>query len=468
MNNKEKSLLVLACISAITGCSRNTAPVVDNIGAGNANASIQSLLNFNFDEAEYISDDTKEKVKEIYDKYLADGTDTVKINITDKLDEFILYCEGELREIYARNTGIGNETNITDEEEQLNESSGTEYINNYDQEILDINKSIRELKDLKIQNYTRFLNLLHSTCNRYRSVPDQYKGMIYDVDLLGLEVEQVGGSLETNFNLESAIFYYEAAITGDYESDYDGPTDEELGIVQGHEYSGTSTDDDSYDDEVYDAVEGNDDNQEQAEDVAEVMQDIPEDTSEVVENTSEVVEETQKANTDSIEETVADEDYDAEISETLEDSDVITEDIDSDLKDWIDAVYMDGDSIEVDKNKLLEHIGNLSDNLIFENNQIYVEVTTSTRIDLADGYYIDIQRDSLDDWQLDVQDYFYWDDGTFNVSIKNRSLASVNDMDLTGVISGGKIEIHNIDELTIDIDPINVSVWKDDISDEEE
>ena len=425
---KEIALITLISLM-VSGCGSSTAttPDIKEIGVGNANTSIQRLINFNFDETDYISDDTIDKVKSMYDKYLADSSKEVELDITDDMSEFILYCQGMISDLYARNTGLNDDMTVSAEEEASNEMDAADntYTSDYTDDILAINKNIKELVSLKQQNYTRFLHLLYSTCELYRNLPAQFRGMLYNVDVLGVEVEQVGGSLETNFNLESNLFYYETAIRGDYTSEYTGKTDEELGVVQGHEYTS-------------DADHGDLDFDEDGNEIGSYTEE-PESADE----TSESVE-----MTEDIESTPV-----SSIGDNIEDSE---------LQGWTDCVSLtEENGLNIDSQKLLEHICSLSDKLTLKGDRIILTVTSSEEIKLADGYSINVTRDTTDDWQLDVQDYFYWDDGTFNVNVVNRSLSSTEDITLSGAIVGGKVDIHNIDDLVIDMNPIKVEVWSD-------
>lgn len=432
---KEIALITLVSLM-VSGCgsSAATTPDIKEIGVGNANTSIQRLINFNFDETDYISDDTREKVKDMYEKYLADNSKEVELDITDDMSEFILYCQGMVSDLYARNTGLNDDMIVSDEEEAYNEMDAVDntYTSDYTDDILTINKNIKELVSLKQQNYTRFLHLLYSTCELYRSLPAQFRGMLYNVDVLGIEVEQVGGSLETNFNLESNLFYYETAIRGDYTSEYTGKTDEELGVVQGHEYTS-------------DVDHGDLDFDEDGNEIGSYIEE-PESVDETSESTDETSESVEM--TEDVESTPV-----SSIGDNIEDSE---------LQSWTDCVTLtEENGLNIDSQKLLEHICGLSDKLILKGDRIILKVTSSEEIKLADGYSINVTRDTTDDWQLDVQDYFYWDDGTFNINVVNRSLSSTEDITLSGAIVGGKVDIHNIDDLVIDMNPIKVEVWSD-------
>ena len=433
---KEIALITLISLMA-SGCGSSadtTTPDIKEIGVGNANTSIQRLINFNFDEADYISDDTRDKVKSMYDKYLADSSKEVELDITDDMSEFILYCQGMVSDLYARNTGLNADMTVSAEEEAFNEmdAANNTYTSGYTDDILTINKNIKELVSLKQQNYTRFLHLLYSTCELYRSLPEQFRSMLYNVDVLGVEVEQVGGSLETNFNLESNLFYYETAIRGDYTSEYTGKTDEELGIVQGHEYT-------------TDVDHGDLDFDEDGNEIGSYIEE-PEsvdETSESTDDTSENVEMTEDVESTPV----------SSIGDNIEDSE---------LQSWTDCISLtEENGLNIDSQKLLEHICGLSDKLTLKGDRIILKVTSSEEIKLADGYSVNVTRDTTDDWQLDVQDYFYWDDGTFNINVVNRSLSSTEDITLSGAIVGGKVDIHNIDDLVIDMNPIKVEVWSD-------
>ena len=440
---KEIALITLVSLM-VSGCGSSaatTTPDIKEIGVGNANTSIQRLINFNFDETDYISDDTRDKVKSMYDKYLADSSKEVELDITDDMSEFILYCQGMVSDLYAKSIGLNDDMTVSAEEEASNEmdAANNTYTSDYTDDILTINKNIKELVSLKQQNYTRFLHLLYSTCELYRSLPEQFRSMLYNVDVLGVEVEQVGGSLETNFNLESNLFYYETAIRGDYTSEYTGKTDEELGVVQGHEYTS-------------DADHGD--------------LDFDEDGNEIgsyTEETGEPVIEETISEENTLDNSTGETSESVEMTESVESTPVssIGDNIeDSELQGWIDCISLtDENGLNIDSKKLLEHICSLSDKLTLKDDRIILTVTGSEEIKLADGYSINVTRDTTDDWQLDVEDYFYWDDGTFNINVVNRGLSSAEDITLSGAIVGGKVDIHNFDDLVADMSPITVEVW---------
>lgn len=76
------------------------------------------------------------------------------------------------------------------------------------------------------------LEKTYKLCDEYRLLSvEQRRGVYNDIKLAQL-VEEFGGSLETNFNLELAIWKVKSSIDKTI-GEYRGPTDESLGIVQG-------------------------------------------------------------------------------------------------------------------------------------------------------------------------------------------------------------------------------------------
>ena len=81
------------------------------------------------------------------------------------------------------------------------------------------------------------LEKIYGLCEEYRALSDLQKDMVSNSGSLAYLVETFGGSLETNFNLEFWLWNIKKA-RGEEVDAYNGPTDEELGIVQGRQMFG--------------------------------------------------------------------------------------------------------------------------------------------------------------------------------------------------------------------------------------
>lgn len=259
------------------------------------------------------------------------------------------------------------------------------------------------------------LERIHKLCDRYRSLSERQQGLVYNSIKLAELVESFGGSLETNFNLE--LWKYNIKkFRGEDVGEYTGPSDEELGIVQGNRMYGES----------YDTLQ---------------------------EST------TEPSTVDDSTDYVRDYDVDSASFDDLETRLQIPE-------NFYDCVVDTGSSGTnyIDDEKLMAHIAELDSKRLYSvRNNIYAKISDSNgEIQLLNWGTLNYYKTENKYNNYTVKDYAYWVSGRFKVG-----LISDDGKDykvLTGNIKDGVIYFDSIDNILPKFEVIHIDATEKDTS----
>ena len=225
-------------------------------------------------------------------------------------------------------------------------------------------------------------------------------------------VENYEGSVDTNFNVEFWKWNIKK-LAGEKVADYDGPSDSDLGIVQGRLMYGENPDGTPY--------------------VPIVADNTPSQSS---------------------------------FDNTYDKANAKYDDYESDLiipEDYYECVVDNGSEVTnyVSDEKLLEKVASIdSSRLYVENDKIYLRINENkTPIKLLNWGILEYYAPDNTYREYDVKDYVYWDDGKFKLGL--ISLDKVDYRILTGTVKDKKIYFNNIEDAIPKFASVHIDVTKE-------
>jgi lipoprotein len=356
------SLLVISL--ALVGCSKKSNDnSINGINIIKYNEEIANAVSLSdgIKESSIISLSDMEKIKDIYNTNM-DSIDKTSIDITDDIKGFLddLRTDIILKYNYKhyRNEFNGNEfysDNVS--VDRLTEDERVKALVLY-RDIDNLWDDYSNTVDITEE----LLDRIYTTCDRYIHMNLLQKGLISNITKLGNMVENFDGSVDTNFNI--AFWKWNIKkLAGEQVDAYNGPTNEELGIVQGRLMYGENPDGSPYVPITYE--------------------------SKATEN---------------------------EISETDNTESNSYDDYETSLiipEDFYDCVVDEGSEglNYVDENKLLEKVAKLdSSKLYIENSRIYIKANENGEpIQLLNWGNIEYYVPDNKYLNYKVKDYVYWE-----------------------------------------------------------
>lgn len=378
---KRYSLILVSALSLLLcACGKNTKQHL-SIDTSKYNKEIADVLSLSdgVKETKLISTQDIDKIKGIYNenKNVNDKSD---VNIDFLLKPFIDELKTDIllkyNNKYYRYEYSIEEDDDYDDENRLSQEQLDETVVLYK----DIETLYNEYMVYSNTNDVNdsLLERIHALCEQYKSLSERQKGLIYNYVKLAELVEKYGGSLETNFNLE-LWKYNTKKQRGEAVGDYKGPSDEELGIVQGNKMYGDDKD------------KTGDKNDYSSKNVSTVT------------DNSKITEQTYDVNSASF------------------------DDLETELQiptDFYDCVVDTGNSGTnyIDDEKLYKHIANIDANSLYaDGNSIYLRIKgDKDDIPLLNwgtlSYYI--PDNEYKDY--DIKDSIYYDSGRFTVGLLSK------------------------------------------------
>ena len=417
MKLSKLSLILISSLIIVGGCSKKTATSENNLDGVDVykyNTDIANVISLNsgLKESELINNTDMTKIKNIFDSN-SNSVNRTSVDITDDLSKFL----SDLRTDMLLKYNYKNYRYEFDGEEFV--SDGTSTNNNLTDNDREV--AIKLYKDIDSlwEEYNNesditaeMLQKIYDTCERYRKLSTPQKGLISNLTKLGNMVENYEGSVDTNFNLEFWKWNIKK-LAGEKVDDYDGPSDSDLGIVQGRLMYGENPDGTPY---------------------------VPI-TSDSSVTTPAISKPQYDKNTASYD------DYATDLAIPI---------------DYYDCVDDNGSSgtNTVNEEKLLNKVASIDSRMYSENNRIYLKVSKDTSpIQLLNWGHIEyyVPDNSYKDYE--IKDYVYWDDGKFKLGFK-----SLDDKDyqiLTGYIKDAIVYFDNIENVIPKFADLHIDVVKD-------
>ena len=414
MKNKHKGCCVAIGILALlmlTSCGKFNNTITNNSGKIDAEKYNTEILN------------------EVNQVESEEYNDRIVINLSDYLDTISDIIKSHyLKENNYMMLDIDNQKEV--ELDLSTDIGGQEYT----ERATKLNANISKLESKFNNDDKTYFDDLYNDCKEFQELPNVYRDMITDENLRMLinHLEMRQGSLQTNYNKEKAIYWYEAGA-GKIDIDkepYAGPSDEELGVIQGTYTEADDNDpeklerfyntrpDYSYLPEVkispyekYRAMGYNVDDDGMVL-VVEGEPKIP---------LKEYMEQQRSSET-----------YSYRKQKEQEEQSYKTFNIPESFESCLIVNSDDVGQSEVDKNKLKEalydYISKYDDRIKFENNSIYYDLSSLTEDDMSGatelpgGYWITWSKYVRKADKYKIENYEYYDDGTFTVTISNDNI----------------------------------------------
>lgn len=409
-------LVLLTGVFIMSGCSKKTATSVNNLDGLDIykyNSEVAKVISLSsgFKESELINSTDMDKLRSIYEENDKSVNQT-SIDITDDLSKFL----SDVGTLILAKYNYKNYRYEIDGSEFVSDTVVVDRLTDSDREIA--LKLYKDIESLWVEYEDSpsitadLLDKIYETCDRYRNLSIAQKGLISNVTKLGNMVENYEGSVDTNFNVEFWKWNIKK-LAGEKVADYDGPSDSDLGIVQGRLMYGENPDGTPY--------------------VPIVADNTPSQSS--FDNTYD------KANAKY-------DDYESDL--------VIPE-------DYYECVVDNGSEVTnyVSNEKLLEKVASIdSSRLYVENDKIYLRINENkTPIKLLNWGILEYYAPDNTYRQYDIKDYVYWDDGKFKLGL--LSLDKVDYRILTGTIKDKKIYFNNIEDAIPKFASLHVDVTKE-------
>lgn len=410
----KKIVSLLVIILVLVGCSKKfNNNSINGINVSKYNEEIANAVSLSdgIKESSVISLTDMEKIKDIYNANM-DSLDKTSIDITDDIKGFLddLRTDIILKYNYKhyRNEFNGNEfysDNVS--VDRLTEDERVKALVLY-RDIDNLWNDYSNGADITEE----LLDRIYTTCDRYIHMNLLQKGLISNITKLGNMVENFDGSVDTNFNI--AFWKWNIKkLAGEQVDAYNGPTNEELGIVQGRLMYGENPDGSPYVPITYE--------------------------SNATENESSETDNTESNSYD---------DYETSL--------IIPD-------DFYDCVVDEGSEglNYVDENKLLEKVAKLdSSKLYIENSRIYIKANENGEpIQLLNWGNIEYYVPDNKYLNYKVKDYVYWDDGKFKVGLESEDKSDYKI--LRGNILNSIIHFTNIEDAIPKFSNLHVDVNKE-------
>lgn len=504
---KSMALALGICVlsSSLYGCSSEPTSVQKVYASEDIakyNDSILEACNFEVNNGE-ISESSKIAKTNIdaLRNALESNTVNYKVKLED-LDYYLADVRFKIIETYKENKYILESTDLDSDEVELNEELIEEQ-NIY----FDLAKAVRDdinrIDRVKNKDFIKYLDLVYDICNRYNDLPDNYKNIIPNKNVLVNEVEMLGGKIDKNFNIEKQKYLYEVRKLTQIESDielddevdktydgeiepYTGVSDEELGLAEtygsdspygrkrGENYLDESTSSSEVD--TQESIESTEESTSQEYSESEFQEETVQESVEQTEESTEEISITEENN-----ETIPYSYTEFEESQTneiqigalninakslveLSEETNIAVDVYKLIKDGGDQF-----TVDLDIEDLRDYVARIDSRLSYENSSWYINLEgapESGEIDLVGGYYISwiIQKNEPTEFKL--TDYIYWDTNGFKVRCINENGRMVT---LEGYVSDDIIYINNITDILDSINPARAYIYNrnDETSDED-
>lgn len=409
-------LVLLTGVFIMSGCSKKTATSVNNLDGVDIykyNSEVAKVISLSsgFKESELINSTDMDKLKSIYEENDKSVNQT-SIDITDDLSKFL----SDVGTLILAKYNYKNYRYEIDGSEFVSDTVVVDRLTDSDREIaLKLYKDIESLW-VEYEDSTSItadlLDKIYETCDRYRNLSIAQKGLISNITKLGNMVENYEGSVDTNFNVEFWKWNIKK-LAGEKVADYDGPSDSDLGIVQGRLMYGENPDGTPY--------------------VPIVADNTPSQSS---------------------------------FDNTYDKANAKYDDYESDLiipEDYYECVVDNGSEVTnyVSNEKLLEKVASIdSSRLYVENDKIYLRINENkTPIKLLNWGILEYYAPDNTYREYDVKDYVYWDDGKFKLGL--ISLDKVDYRILTGTVKDKKIYFNNIEDAVPKFASVHIDVTKE-------
>ena len=409
-------LVLLTGVFIMSGCSKKTATSVSNLDGVDIykyNSEVAKVISLSsgFKESELINSTDMDKLKSIYDENDKSVNQT-SIDITDDLSKFL----SDVGTLILAKYNYKNYRYEIDGSEFVSDTVVVDRLTDSDREIA--LKLYKDIESLWVEYEDSpsitadLLDKIYETCDRYRNLSIAQKGLISNVTKLGNMVENYEGSVDTNFNVEFWKWNIKK-LAGEKVADYDGPSDSDLGIVQGRLMYGENPDGTPY--------------------VPIVADNTPSQSS---------------------------------FDNTYDKANAKYDDYESDLiipEDYYECVVDNGSEVTnyVSNEKLLEKVASIdSSRLYVENDKIYLRINENkTPIKLLNWGILEYYAPDNTYREYDVKDYVYWDDGKFKLGL--ISLDKVDYRILTGTVKDKKIYFNNIEDAVPKFASVHIDVTKE-------
>ena len=238
-------LVLLTGVFIMSGCSKKTATSVNNLDGVDIykyNSEVAKVISLSsgFKESELINSTDMDKLKSIYEENDKSVNQT-SIDITDDLSKFL----SDVGTLILAKYNYKNYRYEIDGSEFVSDTVVVDRLTDSDREIA--LKLYKDIESLWVEYEDSpsitadLLDKIYETCDRYRNLSIAQKGLISNITKLGNMVENYEGSVDTNFNVEFWKWNIKK-LAGEKVADYDGPSDSDLGIVQGRLMYGENPD----------------------------------------------------------------------------------------------------------------------------------------------------------------------------------------------------------------------------------
>lgn len=409
-------LVLLTGVFIMSGCSKKTATSVNNLDGVDIykyNSEVAKVISLSsgFKESELINSTDMDKLRSIYDENDKSVNQT-SIDITDDLSKFL----SDVGTLILAKYNYKNYRYEIDGSEFVSDAIVADRLTDSDREIA--LKLYKDIESLWVEYEDSpsitddLLDKIYETCDRYRNLSIAQKGLISNITKLGNMVENYEGSVDTNFNVEFWKWNIKK-LAGEKVADYDGPSDSDLGIVQGRLMYGENPDGTPY--------------------VPIVADNTPSQSS---------------------------------FDNTYDKANAKYDDYESDLiipEDYYECVVDNGSEVTnyVSNEKLLEKVASIdSSRLYVENDKIYLRINENkTPIKLLNWGILEYYAPDNTYREYDVKDYVYWDDGKFKLGL--ISLDKVDYRILTGTVKDKKIYFNNIEDAVPKFASVHIDVTKE-------
>ena len=409
-------LVLLTGVFIMSGCSKKTATSVNNLDGVDIykyNSEVAKVISLSsgFKESELINSTDMDKLRSIYEENDKSVNQT-SIDITDDLSKFL----SDVGTLILAKYNYKNYRYEIDGSEFVSDTVVVDRLTDSDREIA--LKLYKDIESLWVEYEDSpsitddLLDKIYETCDRYRNLSIAQKGLISNITKLGNMVENYEGSVDTNFNVEFWKWNIKK-LAGEKVADYDGPSDSDLGIVQGRLMYGENPDGTPY--------------------VPVVADNTPSQSS---------------------------------FDNTYDKANAKYDDYESDLiipEDYYECVVDNGSEVTnyVSNEKLLEKVASIdSSRLYVENDKIYLRINENkTPIKLLNWGILEYYAPDNTYREYDVKDYVYWDDGKFKLGL--ISLDKVDYRILTGTVKDKKIYFNNIEDAVPKFASVHIDVTKE-------
>lgn len=409
-------LVLLTGVFIMSGCSKKTATSVNNLDGVDIykyNSEVAKVISLSsgFKESELINSTDMDKLRSIYEENDKSVNQT-SIDITDDLSKFL----SDVGTLILAKYNYKNYRYEIDGSEFVSDAVVVDRLTDSDREIA--LKLYKDIESLWVEYEDSpsitadLLDKIYETCDRYRNLSIAQKGLISNITKLGNMVENYEGSVDTNFNVEFWKWNIKK-LAGENVGDYSGPSDSDLGIVQGRLMYGENPDGTPY--------------------VPIVADNTPSQSS---------------------------------FDNTYDKANAKYDDYESDLiipEDYYECVVDNGSEVTnyVSDEKLLEKVASIdSSRLYVENDKIYLRINENkTPIKLLNWGILEYYAPDNTYREYDVKDYVYWDDGKFKLGL--ISLDKVDYRILTGTVKDKKIYFNNIEDAIPKFASVHIDVTKE-------